>query len=131
MIVLDATATVEMLIDSSKGQEVQGWYMSEQSHAPELISYEVLSAIRGRVRGKHLSSDEALVAMLDFASVEENLELWPLLDHMTERAIQLRENVSAYDATYVALAQMMPCPLVTADARLGRAVDDLIDVIVV
>ncbi|HEX3616263.1 MAG TPA: type II toxin-antitoxin system VapC family toxin [Solirubrobacteraceae bacterium] len=131
MIVLDATATVEMLIDSSKGQEVQGWYMSEQSHAPELISYEVLSAIRGRVRGKHLSSDEALVAMLDFASVEENLELWPLLDHMTERAIQLRENVSAYDATYVALAQMMPCRLVTADARLGLAVDDLIDVIVV
>ena len=55
MIVLDASAAVELLIDSGKGQEVQGWFMSEQSHAPELISYEVLSAIRGRVRGRHLT----------------------------------------------------------------------------
>jgi predicted nucleic acid-binding protein len=50
---------------------------------------------------------------------------------MTERAIELRENVSAYDANYVALAEILKCPLVTADARLGRAVADLIDVTVV
>ena len=50
---------------------------------------------------------------------------------MTERSVELRDNVSSYDATYVALAEILNCPLVTADARLARAVEDLIDVIVV
>ena len=131
MIVLDVSAVVEMLIDSRKGREVQEHFMAEQSHAPELISYEVLSAIRGRTRGKHLTRADAIAAMLEFERVEESLELWPLLEVMTERAVDLRENVSPYDATYVALAELMPCPLVTADAKLARAVDDLIEVIVV
>jgi predicted nucleic acid-binding protein len=131
MIVIDSSAVIEMLIDSPKAPMVKGLYMAEQSHAPELISFEVLSGIRGNLRGHKLTWQEAEVAMLDFEDVEANLELWPLLDVMTEHAIQLRENVSSYDATYVTLAKILPCPLVTADAKLGRAVDNLIDVIVV
>jgi len=120
-----------MLIGTPKAFQVKALYMAEQSHAPELISYEVLSGIRGNVRGHKLTLEEGEVAMRDFEDVEANLELWPLLEVMTERAIQLRENISAYDATYVALAEIMPCPLVTADAKLARAVADRIDVIVV
>jgi predicted nucleic acid-binding protein len=131
MIVLDSSAIVEVLIDSPKADRVLAAINGEQRHAPDLISFEVLSAIRGKVRGQELTAEEALTAMRDFADVEARLELWPLLEHMTERAIQLRENVSSYDASYVTLAEILPCPLVTADARLGRAVDDLIDVIVV
>jgi predicted nucleic acid-binding protein len=131
MIVLDASATVEMLLNSQTGQEVHRWFVAEQSHAPELISYEVLSAVRRRVLLRHLTPDEGLMAMLEFEDIEHKLELWPLLDVMSEHAIQLRENVSSYDATYVTLAKIFPCPLVTADKRLARAVDDLIDVIVV
>ena len=131
MIVLDASATLEILLGSRRGIEAQGWYVSEQSHAPEVIGYEVLSAIRGKARGRELTADEARAAMLDFEDVENGLELWPLLEVQTERAIQLRDNVSSYDATYVALAEILQCPLVTADARLGRAVEDLIEVAVV
>jgi predicted nucleic acid-binding protein len=131
VIVLDSSAVVEMLIGTPKALEVKALYMAEQSHAPELISYEVLSGIRGNVGAHKLTPKEGEVAMRDFEDVAANLELWPLLEVMTERAIQLSENVSPYDATYVALAEIMPCPLVTADAKLARAVDDLIDVIVV
>ena len=130
MIVLDASAVVEMLIDSEKGRVAQEHFVAEQSHAPELISYEVLSAIRGRAYGKRLTRAEAFAAMLEFERIEDTLQLWPLLEVMTERAVDLSANVSPYDATYVALAEILPCPLVTADARLGRAVEDLIDVIV-
>ncbi len=131
MIVLDSSAVVELLVDSTKGGKVGSLFEAEQSHAPDLIAFEVLSAIRGNVRGSLLTPADGLAAMRDFEGIEARLELWPLLEVMAERALELRENVSAYDANYVALAEILKCPLVTADARLGRAVADLIDVTVV
>ena len=131
MIVIDASAVIEMLIEGPKASLVKALYMSEQSHAPDLISFEVLSGIRGNIRGGKLTPQQAQVAMLDFEDIEANLELWPLLDVMTEQAIAMRENVSAYDACYATLAKIFPCALVTADAKLGRAVEDIVDVIVV
>jgi predicted nucleic acid-binding protein len=131
VIVLDSSAIVEVLIDSPKADTVVAAITDEQRHAPDLISFEVLSVIRGKIRGQELTSEEAIAAMRSFEEIENHIQLWPLLDVMTEHAIQLRENVSSYDATYVTLAKILPCPLVTADARLGRAVEGLIDVIVV
>jgi predicted nucleic acid-binding protein len=131
VIVLDASAIVEILLDSPKAVKARSLYRSEQSHAPELVGFEVLSAIQGQVRGRRLAPDRALQMMLDFEGLEQNLELWPLLDLMTEKSISMRDNVTAYDATYVALAEIMPCPLVTADRKLARAVEDRVDVIVV
>ncbi|HWE58376.1 MAG TPA: type II toxin-antitoxin system VapC family toxin [Solirubrobacteraceae bacterium] len=131
MVVADSSAFVEVLIASVKAEKVRRALEGQQIHAPDLISFEVLSAIRGKVRGRKLTDAEGLAAMVAFEGVEDNLQLWPLLDVMSEHAIQLRENVSSYDATYVTLAKILPCPLVTADARLGRAVQRLIDVIVV
>jgi predicted nucleic acid-binding protein len=131
VVVADSSAFVEILIASAKAEKVRRALAGQQIHAPDLISFEVLSAIRGKVRGRKLTPAEGLAAMVAFEGVEANLELWPLLDVMTEHAIQLRENVSSYDATYVTLAKILPCPLITADARLGRAVEGLIDVIVV
>jgi predicted nucleic acid-binding protein len=131
VIVLDASAIVEILLDSPKAPKARALYYSEQSHAPELVSFEVLSAITGKVRRRELAPDAGLNLMLDFEGIEENLELWPLLDLMTEKSIAMGENVTAYDVSYVAPAQIMACPLVTADGRLGRAVGSLIDVIVI
>ena len=129
MVVADASALVEVLIGERRAQRVVAELKGQQVHAPDLISFEVLSAIRGKVRGRKLTPAEGIAAMRAFGEVEDRLELWPLLDTMTEQAIELRENVSAYDAAYVTLARIFPCPLVTADARLARAVGDLIDVI--
>jgi predicted nucleic acid-binding protein len=130
MVVADSSAFVEVLVASPKAAHVMRALEGQQIHAPDLISFEVLSAIRGHVRGAKLTPKVGLAAMRAFEAVEDRLELWPLLEIMTERAIQSRENISSYDATYVALASIMPCPLVTADAKLGRAAQDLIDVIV-
>jgi predicted nucleic acid-binding protein len=131
VVVADSSAFVEVLVASPKAGAVRRALDGQQIHAPDLISFEVLSAIRGHVRVAKLTPAQGLVAMLAFEALEDNLELWPLLDVMTEHAIQLRENVSSYDAAYVTLAKILPCPLVTADARLGRAVEGLIDVILV
>ena len=131
MIVIDSSAVVEVLIASPKAERVELATDGQQTHAPELIGFEVLSAIRGNVRGALLTPAGGFDAMLRFERIEASLELWPLLDVMTERAVQLRENLSAYDASYVALAEILQCPLVTADARLGRAAGDLIEVTVV
>ncbi|MGH2835927.1 MAG: type II toxin-antitoxin system VapC family toxin [Solirubrobacteraceae bacterium] len=131
MIVVDASALVEVVLASPKAATVERETEGKQAHAPNLIAFEVLSAVTGKVRGTALSPQGGIDAMRRFERLEATLELWPLLEGMTERAVALRENVSAYAATYVALAQMMPCPLITADAKLGRAVESLIDVIVV
>lgn len=131
MIVVDSSAVVEWLIKSDKASTVEGILTSEQAHAPELIGYEVLSAIRGRLRGSLLTPTQAQTTMLNFEGLEANLELWPLLEVMSELAVELRENVTAYDAAYVALAENLSCPLVTADARLARAVERRIDVTLV
>jgi predicted nucleic acid-binding protein len=131
MIVADASALVEALIASTKAEKVAGTLYGQQVHAPDLIAFEILSAIRRRMRGGRLTPAEAIAAMRAYETIEHQLELWPLLEVMTERSVELRDNVSSYDATYVALAEILNCPLVTADARLGRAVEDLIDVIVV
>lgn len=131
MIVVDASAVVEILLASPKAATVEREADGEQTHAPNLIGFEVLSAVTGKVRGTALSPQAGVEAMRRFERLEDTLELWPLIDFMTERAVALRENVSAYDACYVALAQMMPCPLITAEAKLGRAVADLVEVVVV
>jgi predicted nucleic acid-binding protein len=130
VVVADASAFVEVLVPSTKTANVRRALRGQQIHAPELIGFEVLSAIRGKARGHELTVAEAVSAMRNFEEIEDRLELWPLLEVMTDDAIRLRENVSSYDATYVSLARILPCPLVTADERLGRAVEDLIDVIV-
>jgi predicted nucleic acid-binding protein len=131
VIVVDASAIVELLIKSDKAQTVEGMLLSEQAHAPTLIGFEVLSAIRGCVRGGLLTPANATAAMLNFEGVEANLELWPLLESMSDRAIDLRENVTAYGASYVALAEILGCPLVTTDGKLARAVQSRIDVTLV
>jgi predicted nucleic acid-binding protein len=49
------------------------------------------------------------------------VERWPAVDALRRRALQLRDNVSAYDAAYVVLAEAMDCPLITRDGRLARS----------
>ncbi len=87
-------------------------------HAPHLIDVEILNALRGLVRGGQLSEDRAQ----DVRSDVEDLAIiryghQPLAD----RVWALRDNLTAYDATFVALADALGVPLVTCDARLANA----------
>lgn len=86
--------------------------------APELINAELLSVLRRLVLAQKLLESHALQALATASRLglrrHPSRSLWP-------RAWELRANLSAYDALYVALAEQLDAPLLTADARLARA----------
>ncbi len=117
MIVLDASAAVELLIDGPKGGKVDEAIEDQRVHAPAMIDFEVMSALYGHVRGSLLSVEAADTAYFDF--VDLAIDTWPLV--VPERVLELRHNFSAYDAPYVALAEVLRCPLTTCDEKWLRA----------
>jgi predicted nucleic acid-binding protein len=85
--------------------------------APRQPLVEVMSVIRGKVLGGKLGLARAQEAVDTLPSlVIDEVAVSTLLDRMW----QLRGNVSAYDAAYVAAAELMACPLVTGDGRLAK-----------
>lgn len=119
MIVVDASVVVAALVSGSGAgaRARERLRLGADLHVPHLLDVEVLAAVRRRVRLGQTEPDlasQALADLTDLAALRWDHE--PLL----ERAWELRENVTAYDAMYVALAEALAAPLVTADARLGR-----------
>lgn len=120
MIVLDASATVDWLLQTSAGRHIeQRIYSAKNSlHAPHLLDIEVAQVFRRLVREGAVSTqraDEALQDLLDLRLVR--YPHWLVLP----RVWQLRHNLSAYDAAYVALAEKLGAPLITRDGRLATA----------
>ena len=119
MIVLDASVVVEVLRGSAVGRRaLDRWRDHGDAHAPHLVQVEALHVIRrwvaeGSVRPQR---GGALVAMLP----ELAIDLHPH-ELLLPRAWALRANLSAYDATYVALAELLEAPLLTLDGRLAGA----------
>ena len=91
---------------------------AEQLAAPHLVMVEATNILRRTVLAGELSATDAGMAHHDL--VRLRVELFPYAP-FAARVWQLRENVTAYDATYVALAEALECELVTADARLAAA----------
>ena len=115
MIVIDASATLSALLNAGPARSVLS---SEQLHAPHLIDCEVADALRRRVAAQQLGARagwDALDVLRRMGMTR--YPMFPLL----ERAWELRDNLSAYDASYVALAELLGCNLLTADSRIGRA----------
>ena len=120
MIVLDASATVELLFRSTLGAQVAERIGSPavSLHAPHLLSVEVTQVLRRLVRREQLSAARATEAVVDLGDLDiERYEHEPLLVRMWE----LRPNLTAYDAAYVALAELLDAPLLTTDVRLARS----------
>jgi predicted nucleic acid-binding protein len=87
-------------------------------HIPHLASIETASVIRGWARGGRVDTSEAVDAIDRLSELAaERYDHEPFLSRVWE----LRHNLTAYDALYVALAEALDAPLVTCDARLGRA----------
>ena len=101
---------------------------SASLEAPHLVQSEVLHALRTGVLRRGVEASRAAGALDDLGAL-------PILHHghawLNRHVWRLRENFTAYDATYVALAEVLQTPLLTADARLARAADGLVDVILV
>lgn len=91
---------------------------TSQWSAPDLVDVETVSVLRARWRAGDLTARRFRSAIEDlFALPIVRFPVGPLMI----RAYELRSNVSPYDATYVALAEGLACPLVSSDRRLARA----------
>lgn len=119
-VVCDASALVELLLATRAGEAVDRALRDEPAvDAPALFDIEVCAATRSRVARGVLVPSRAEELLADLADLP--IISWPhgpLLD----RVWALRENVSAYDAVYVALAEALDARFVTADRRLAKAV---------
>lgn len=119
MIVVDASAVVELLVIKASVPGLDERILGAESlHVPHLIDSEVQHALRGLVRGRKISADRATDGLYDLA--ELNLLRYPAYP-LADRVWELRANLTSYDATYVALAELLQCPLVTCDRRMARA----------
>jgi len=119
LIVIDSAVVVDALTGTAGVEDLHAYLAAEELHAPTLLDYEVLSALRGLTLGAHLSPPRAQDLLTDFEDLA--IQRWPSVDSLRRRAFQLRDNLSAYDAAYVALAEALECPLLTRDARLERS----------
>lgn len=99
--------------------ELRAHLATEDLHAPSLIDFEVVSALRGLALRGHLSTARAEDLLTDFDDLP--MQRWQSADALRRRAFQLRDSLTAHDAAYVALAEALDCPLVTRDRRLARS----------
>lgn len=119
MIVVDASVLVTTLADDGPaGARARDRLAGCELAAPELIDLEVLSVLRRLVAARRLDVRRAELALGDLVDLPmRRCAHAPLL----RRCWDLRRNVTAYDAAYVALAQALGAVLLTADVRLSRA----------
>ena len=115
MIVVDASAAVAALLNDGPARRA---IEREQLHAPHLIDSEVANALRRATAAGRLGADAAWAALDAWRRL--GLTRYPAHSFL-DRIWDLRNNLSAYDATYVALAELLDCTLLTADSRLGGA----------
>jgi predicted nucleic acid-binding protein len=120
LIVLDASATVEWLLRTSAGRHIEQRIYQDRQFicAPDLLDLEVAQALRRLARENHISLSRADEAIQDYLVLR--IERYPHVS-LVPRIWQLRHNLSAYDASYVALAETINATLITRDARLSRA----------
>lgn len=123
MIVLDASAAIHLVLNSSVGTRVAERIADpgESLHAPHLVDLEVVQVLRRYVHNKELSVQRAETALQDFVDLDLSR-----YDHhsLLDRIWQVRDNLTAYDAAYVALAEALDAVLLTADARMARSPGD-------
>lgn len=118
-IVGDASAVVALLVDGgADGEWVTGQLRGAGLAAPHLLPFEVDNVLRRLERTAVVTAGAAAQARAD--ARELDVELWPH-EALAERVWELCPTLTAYDAAYVALAELLAVPLVTLDRRLARA----------
>ena len=119
MIVLDASAAVEVFSQSPRGVWLADRLRTVRTiHVPVIYDLEILNSLRGLGAGAKRTPARIREALDDYASLRVNR--YDILS-LRSRIWALRHNLTAYDAAYVALAEALDAPLVTADARLARS----------
>jgi predicted nucleic acid-binding protein len=123
VIVIDASAAIEWVLQTSRGAEVEARIFrkageSPRLHAPHLLDVEVALVLRRHVAKGLVSEARGQTALEDYLQI-------PVLryphDVLLPRVWELRKNLTAYDAAYVALAEALEMPLLTCDANIASA----------
>jgi predicted nucleic acid-binding protein len=119
VLVVDTSAVLEALASRTPAPGlVERLAHDSDLHAPHLIDTEILHALRRMTIAKTISDERAADARSDFAELTlSRYSHQPFGDRVWE----LRHNLTAYDATFIALAEALDAPLITCDARLGAA----------
>ena len=119
MIVIDASVVAHALTEPSDlGARARGTIDGGGGlHAPQLIDLEVASFLRKRLAAGTLDNEQTNVALGDLIHLP--IRRYPH-GPMLPRIWELRENVTPYDASYIALAEQLGCTFVTGDARLAK-----------
>ena|SRR2546423_8267517 len=119
MIVLDASAALEWLLQTPSGLRVERFIRTRGTlHAPEILDLEVAQVLRRQTLAGLISVHRAEGALEDFRAMRLRRYRHVFLLH---RIWQLRANLTAYDAAYVALAEALEATLVTRDQRIASA----------
>ncbi|CAN5815968.1 PIN domain-containing protein [soil metagenome] len=119
MIVVDASVVAPAFADDGDdGDQARGRLRAERIVVPELLDLEVVSVIRKHLIAGALDERRALLALDDLASFSATRVRHRVL---IDRVWELCSNMTPYDASYVALAELTDAVLVTADGRLARA----------
>jgi predicted nucleic acid-binding protein len=117
-VVCDASALVALLLDGGpEGRWVTQALMGADLAAPSLVAFETANIIRRHELAGVVSSDQAAQAHADLLDLA--IEHWPY-EVLATRAWELRGNLTSYDASYVALAELTSATLVTLDRRISR-----------
>lgn len=126
MIVVDSAAVVDALTAVKGSDQLRAELAREELHAPALLDFEVFAALRGLTLGGMLSVARAQDTLTDFDDLP--IQRWPSVAALRRRAFSLRDNLTAYNAAYVALAEALACPLLTRDGRLARSSGHGVDI---
>ena len=116
--VCDASALVAVLVADEIGEWIAGELDGIAIHAPELVMFEAANILRRQELFGELTTDHAALAFADL--VQMPLELFPF-EPLAHRVWELRHNLTPYDASYVALAELTDSPLITVDRRIAGA----------
>ncbi|MFP3941594.1 MAG: type II toxin-antitoxin system VapC family toxin [Thermoanaerobaculia bacterium] len=121
---VDASALLEVLLQAPAAEPIAERLFDpeETLHAPHLLDVEVAQILRRYVLLGEIDAGRGREALTDLADL--SVERYPH-DPLLARIWELRDNATAYDAAYLALAEALGAPLLTCDARLARAMDSL------
>jgi predicted nucleic acid-binding protein len=122
LIVLDASAMLEALLRTPAAEVVEQWLLDpgQTLHAPHLLDIEVAQVLRRYTASGEIDAERGRLALTDLA----DLPVQRYSHHfLLPRVWELRNNLTVYDAVYVALAEALNAPLLTRDRRLAAAAD--------
>jgi predicted nucleic acid-binding protein len=120
LIVIDASAAIELILRTELGErvEIRALDPDERLYAPHLLDLEVVQVLRRLTHLKEITAARAHEALEDYCGL--------LVERSTHRELlrrvwELRDSMTAYDGAYVVLAEALDAPLLTCDGRLARS----------